>query len=155
LTLKRCNMNVHPVRTEADYDAALEEVEELWGSKVGTSEADRLDVLLVLIDDYESKHHAIGPPDPVEAIKFRMEQMNLTRKDLEPLIGPRGRVAEVLNRRRPLSLAMIRSLHHKLHIPLESLIANSALAPNKRTQRTRQSVTRFAKRKTRATSPSR
>lgn len=154
--LKRCNMNVHPIRTEADYDAALGEVEKLWGSKVGTADGDRLDVLLVLVDDYESKHHPIDPPDPVDAIKFRMEQMNLTRKDLEPLIGPRGRVAEVLNRRRPLSLSMIRSLHHKLHIPLESLIANSgALAANKRMQRTRQSVTRFAKRKTRATSPRR
>jgi HTH-type transcriptional regulator/antitoxin HigA len=116
--LKRCNMNVHPIRTEADYDTALNEVEELWGSKAGTPDGERLDVLLVLIDDYESKHHAIDPPDPVEAIRFRMEQMNLTRKDLEPLIGPRGRVAEVLNRRRPLSLAMIRSLHQKLHIPL-------------------------------------
>ena len=153
--LKRCNMNVHPIRTEADYDAALDEVEELWGSKAGTPHGDRLDVLLVLIDDYESKHHPIDPPDPVDAIRFRMEQMNLTRKDLEPLIGPRGRVAEVLNRRRPLSLAMIRSLHQKLHIPLESLIANSALAANKRMQRTRQSVTRFAKRKTRAALPRR
>ena len=125
----------------ADYDAALGEVEKLWGSKVGTADGDRLDVLLVLIDDYESKHHPIDPPDAVDAIKFRMEQMNLTRKDLEPLIGPRGRVAEVLNRRRPLSLSMIRSLHHKLHIPLESLIATSgALAANKRMQRMRQSV---------------
>jgi hypothetical protein len=91
----------------------------------------------------------------VDAIKFRMEQMNLTRKDLEPLIGPRGRVAGVLKRRRPLSLAMIRSLHNKLHIPRESRIANRALTANKRMQRTRQSVTRFAKRKTRATLPRR
>ena len=153
--LKRCNMNIHPIRTEADYDAALDEVEKLWGSKAGTADGDRLDVLLVLVDDYESKHHSIDPPDPVDAIKFRMEQMNLTRKDLEPLIGPRGRVAEVLNRRRPLSLAMIRSLHHELHIPLESLIANSAAPANKSMQRRRPSVTRYAKRKTRATSPRR
>ena len=128
LTLKRCNMNVHPIRTEADHEAALAEVEALWGSKAGTPDGDRLDVLLVLIDDYESKHHSIDPPDPVDAIKFRMEQMNLTRKDLELLIGPRGRVAEVLNRRRPLSLAMIRRLHHRLHIPLESLIADRTRA---------------------------
>jgi len=148
---KRCNMNVHPIRTETDYDAALVEVDNLWGAKASTPDGDRLDVLLVLIEDYESKHHPINPPDPIDAIKFRMEQMNLTRKDLEPLIGPRGRVAEVLNRRRPLSLAMIRSLHHKLHIPLESLIAKSALAANKRTRLTRQGVTRFAKRRTRAT----
>ncbi len=118
-------MNVQPIRSEADYDAALSKVERLWGSKAGTPQGDRLDVLLILIHDYESKHHAIDPPDPVDAIKFRMEQMNLTRKDLEPLIGPRGRVAEVLNRRRPLSLTMIRNLHHELHIPLESLIADS------------------------------
>lgn len=130
--LKRCNMNVRPIRTESDYDAALAEVEKLWGSKGGTRDGDRLDVLLVLIDDYESRNHPVDPPDPVDAIKFRMEQMNLTRKDLESLIGSRGRIAEVLNRRRPLSLAMIRSLHHKLHIPLESLIADSALMADKR-----------------------
>jgi HTH-type transcriptional regulator/antitoxin HigA len=148
-------MNIHPIRTEADYDAALSEVERLWGSKAETAEGDRLDVLLILIENYESKHHPIDPPDPVDAIKFRMEQMNLTRKDLEPLIGPRGRVTEILNRRRPLSLAMIRSLHHKLCIPLESLIASSEVMANKRMQRTRQSVTHSAKRKMRATSPRR
>jgi HTH-type transcriptional regulator/antitoxin HigA len=145
-------MKIHPIRTETDYDAALSEVERLWGSKSGTPKGDRLDVLLVLIENYESKHHPIDPPDPVDAIKFRMEQMNLTRKELEPLIGSRGRVAEVLNRRRPLSLAMIRNLHNELDIPLESLIASSELVANKRMQRTRQSVTPFAKGKGRATS---
>jgi HTH-type transcriptional regulator/antitoxin HigA len=153
--LKRRNMNIHPIRIEADYDAALGEVEDLWGAKARTPEGDRLDVLLVLVHDYESKHHPVDPPDPVDAIRFRVEQMNLTRKDLEPLLGPRGRVAEVLNRRRPLSLAMIRNLHQKLRIPLESLIADGALAANKRKQRTRQSVTRLAKRQMRATSPRR
>ena len=142
-------MNIHPIRTKADYDTALGEVEQLWGSKAGTPEGDRLDVLLVLVHDYESKHHPIDPPDPVDAIKFRMEQQNLTRKDLERVIGPRGRVAEVLNRRRPLSLAMIRSLHRELHIPLESLIASSRLPADKRRQRERQSGARLAKRKTR------
>lgn len=115
-------MNIRPIRTEADYDQALAEVDRLWGAKQGTPNGDRLDVLLVLVEDYEAKHHPIDPPDPVEAIKFRMEQMNLTRKDLEPLLGPRGRVAEVINRRRPLSLSMIRKLHHSLNIPLESLV---------------------------------
>ena len=133
---KRCNMNIHPIRTEADYDAALSEIERLWGSKPRTPNGDRLDVLLILVESYEAKSHPIDPPDPVEAIKFRMEQMNLTRKDLEPLIGPRGRVAEVINRRRPLSLAMIRSLHKRLHIPLESLVQSTALVANKRFQRT-------------------
>lgn len=129
-------MNIHPIRNETDYDTALTEIERLWGSKPRSADGDRLDVLLVLVEAYEAKNHPIAPPDPVDAIKFRMEQMNLTRKDLEPLIGPRGRVAEVINRRRPLSLAMIRSLHNKLRIPLESLVQASESAASKRLQRT-------------------
>jgi len=129
-------MNIHPIRNEADYDAALAESERLWGSKPRSPDGDRLDVLLVLVESYEAKNHPIDPPDPVDAIKFRMEQMKLTRKDLEPLIGPRGRVAEVINRRRPLSLAMIRNLHGKLHIPLESRIQTSESAADKRARRT-------------------
>ena len=119
-------MKIQPIRTEADYDKALANIERLWGAKQGTPNGDRLDVLLVLVEDYESKHHPIDPPDPIEAIKFRMEQMNLSRKDLEPMIGSRGRVTEVINRKRPLSLAMIRKLHEGLRIPLESLIQDSA-----------------------------
>ena len=115
-------MEIHPVKTEADYESALEEIDRLWGSPEGSADGDRLDVLLVLVESYESKHHAIDLPDPIEAIKFRMEQMNLTRKDLEALIGSRGRVSEVLNRKRSLSLPMIRRLHSSLHIPLESLV---------------------------------
>ena len=115
-------MNIHPIKTESNYEATLAEVERLWGAIEGTEEGDTLDILLVLIEDYENKHHPIGPPDPIEAIKFRMEQMNLSRKELESIIGSRGRVSEVLNRRRGLSLNMIRSLHSNLHIPLESLI---------------------------------
>jgi len=115
-------MNIHPIKSENDYEEALAEVEKLWGSEEGTEAGDKLDILLVLVEDYEDKHHAIDPPDPVEAIKFRMEQMNLSRKDLEKMIGSRGRVSEILNHRRGLSLNMIRSLHSNLHIPLESLI---------------------------------
>lgn len=115
-------MEIHPVKTESDYEAALVEIDQLWGSPEGTVEGDRLDVFLILVESYESKHHPVDPPDPIEAIKFRMEQMNLTRKDIEPLIGSRGRVSEVFNRRRSLSLPMIRRLHNTLHIPLESLI---------------------------------
>jgi HTH-type transcriptional regulator/antitoxin HigA len=118
-------MEIRPVKTEADYSAALAEIDRLWGTPEGTPDGDRLDVLLVLVESYESKHHAIDPPDPIEAIKFRMEQMNLTRKDLEPLIGSRGRVSEVFNRRRSLSLPMIRKLHNSLRIPLESLVHES------------------------------
>jgi HTH-type transcriptional regulator/antitoxin HigA len=111
---------------EPCYDKALATVDHLWGAKPGTPNGDRLDVLLALIEHYEAKHHPIDPPDPIEAIKFRMEQMGLTRKDLEPMIGPRNRVAEVINRRRSLSLAMIRNLHTQLNIPLESLIRAAA-----------------------------
>lgn len=118
-------MEIYPVKTETDYEAALEEIDRLWGSPEGTEDGDRLDILLVLVESYESKHHPIDPPDPIEAIKFRMEQMNLTRKDLESLIGSRGRVSEVFNRQRSLSLPMIRRLHSQLHIPLESLVRES------------------------------
>lgn len=114
-----------PIRTEADYDRALEEVERLWGAKSGTPDGDRLDVLATLIEVYEAKHHPIDPPDPIEAIKFRMEQQGLVRKDLEPMIGPRNRVADVLNRKRGLSIEMIRQLHEKLGISAEVLIRPS------------------------------
>jgi len=125
-------MKIQPIRNESDYDNAVATIARLWGAKPDTPNGDRLDVLMVLVEAYEAKHHPIDPPDPVEAIKFRMEQMNLTRKDLEPLIGPRGRVTEVINRRRPLSLTMIRKLHECLHIPLESLMRKSAPARSNR-----------------------
>ena len=120
-------MNIHPIKTESDYDSALDEVERLWGAPEDTPEGDYLDVLLVLVENYESKHYPIGPPDPVEAIKFRMEQMNITRKDLAQIIGSRGRVSEIFSRKRALTLPMIRRLHHTLHIPLESLVYESRL----------------------------
>lgn len=111
-----------PIRTDADHEAALAEVERLWGSRAGTPEGDRLDVLATLIDAYEAKHHPIDPPDPIEAIRFRMEQQGLTRKDLEPIFGSRSRTSEVLNRKRGLSIEMIRQLHARLGIPAEVLI---------------------------------
>jgi HTH-type transcriptional regulator/antitoxin HigA len=120
-------MDIRPLKTEADYDQALAEIERLWGAPEGSADGDHLDVLLVLVEAYEAKHHPIAPPDPVEAIKFRMEQMGLTRKDLEPLLGPRNRVSEILNRRRALSLNMIRKLHSQWFIPLESLIKETPL----------------------------
>jgi HTH-type transcriptional regulator/antitoxin HigA len=118
---------VKPIRSEADYEKALAEVERLWGARSGTPEGDRLDVLATLIDAYESAHHPIDPPDPIEAIKFRMEQQGLTRKDLEGILGTRTRVAEVLNRRRGLSINMIRRLHDKLGISAEVLIRPSRI----------------------------
>src|SRR5580698_8906277 len=114
-----------PIRTKADYDKALSEVERLWGAKSGTPAGDRLDVLATLIDAYEAEHYPMDPPDPVEAIKFRMEQLGLSRKDLEPFIGTRTRVAEVLNRKRSLSIGMIRRLHKHLGISADVLIQPS------------------------------
>lgn len=110
-----------PIRNESDHEAALAEIERLWGAKSGTPKGDRLDVLATL-DAYEAAHVLFDRPDPIDAIKFRMEQMGLTRKDLEPLIGSRARVAEVLNRRRSLSIDMIRRLNDRLGIPTEILI---------------------------------
>ncbi len=114
--------DVKPIRSEADYEAAMGEVETLWGAANGTPKGDRLDVLATLIDAYEAKHDPMDPPDPVEAIKFRMEQMGMTRKDLEGVIGTRTRIAEVLNRKRGLSIGMIRRLHERLGISAEVLI---------------------------------
>ena len=113
---------VKPIRTLKDHEAALAEVEALWGSAGGTPEGDRLDVFATLIDAYESQHFSMDPPDPIEAIIFRMEQQGLSRKDLEGIIGTRARIAEVLDRKRGLSIAMIRRLHNKLGIPAEILI---------------------------------
>lgn len=119
--------DVKPIRSEADYEVALAEVERLWGAKTGTAKGDRLDVLATLIDVYESEHFPMDPPDPIEAIKFRMEQQNLTRKDLEGIVGSRTRIAEVLNRRRGLSIGMIRRLHEKLGISTDILIRPSRI----------------------------
>jgi HTH-type transcriptional regulator/antitoxin HigA len=111
-----------PIRTKADHKKALAELEQLWGAKSGTPKGDRLDVLATLIDAFEARHYPMDPPDPIEAIQFRMEQQGLTRKDLEPLIGTRARVAEVMNRKRSLSIDMIRRLHAKLGISADVLI---------------------------------
>src|SRR5258705_12684512 len=116
---------VKRIRTKRDYEAALKGVERLWGSKVGTRDGDRLDVLATLIDAYEAEHYPMDPPDPIEAIKFRMEQQGLTRRDLEQIIGTRTRIAEVLGRKRGLSIAMIRRLHERLGISADVLIRPS------------------------------
>ncbi|MEW6114850.1 MAG: transcriptional regulator [Thermodesulfobacteriota bacterium] len=120
-------MDIKPIRTEEDYNSTLARIEEIWDAKPGTPESDELDVLAVLVEAYEDEHHPIDPPDPIEAIRFRMDQMGLTRKDLEPLIGSRGRVAEVLNKKRGLSIGMIRNLTESLGIPAEVLIARTRM----------------------------
>ena len=116
---------IKPIRTKRDYEAALKEIDRLWGEKAGTPEGDRLDVLATLVDAYEAEHYPMDPPDPIEAIKFRMEQQGLTRTDLEEIIGTRTRIAEVLNRKRGLSITMIRRLHERLGISAEVLIRPS------------------------------
>ena len=120
-------MDIKPIKTKADYKAALKAVEALMGAKARTPEGDRLDVLVTLIEAYERQHFPMDLPDAVEAIKFRMEQQGLTAKDLEPLIGRSNRVYEVLSRKRGLTLAMIRKLHLGLGIPAESLLRQSGV----------------------------
>jgi HTH-type transcriptional regulator / antitoxin HigA len=115
-------MNIKPIRTEADYTAALEEIDRLMYAKPGSPEGDRLDVLMTLVEAWEEKHHRIEDPDPIEAILHGMEALGLARKDLEPMIGTRARVSEVLSRKRPLTINMIRNLNEKLQIPAEVLI---------------------------------
>jgi HTH-type transcriptional regulator/antitoxin HigA len=119
-------MTIAPIKTARDYERALGRIEQLMEAKPGTKAGDELDVLTTLIEAYEAKHHAVYPPDPIEAIKFRMDQLGITRKDLEAVLGGRGRVSEILTKKRALSLEMIRRLHRKLHIPLESLIGTAA-----------------------------
>ena len=115
-------MEIKPIKTKADYRAALKKIEALMSARAGSPEGERLDVMVTLVEAYEKKHYPLDLPDPVEAIKFRMEQMALAPKDLVPAIGQINRVYEVLNRKRPLTLQMIRRLHRKLGIPAESLI---------------------------------
>jgi HTH-type transcriptional regulator/antitoxin HigA len=114
--------SLKPIRSKDDHRRALGEIARLWGARSGTPIGDRLDILATLVDAYETRHYPIDSPDPVEAIRFRMEQQGLTRKDLEPMIGTRTRVAEILNRKRNLSISMIRRLHEVLGIPAEILI---------------------------------
>lgn len=115
-------MFIKPIRTEADHEMALARIEELWGSEPGTPEADEFDVLTVLVCDYEDKHWPILPPDPVEAIKFHMEQNGLRQKDLANVLGSESRASEILNHQRSLSMENIRAIYKAWRIPLESLL---------------------------------
>lgn len=115
-------MKLKPIRNDRDLHRALKRIDELWGAKSGTPRGDELDILMLLVEKYEDEHFEIPASDPVEAIKFLMEQNDLSRKDLEPYIGTSGRVSEVLSKKRNLTLAMIKKLHEGLKIPYESLI---------------------------------
>jgi len=143
-------MDIRPIKTETDYQAALKDVENLFDAAPNTPEGDRLEVLATLVEAYEEQYYPIPLPDPVEAILYYMESRGLTRRDLEPFIGNRARVSEILNRKRPLSLRMIQQLHTGLGIPAEVLLQPSriergkvrrpqrrTLQPNKRLHPTR------------------
>lgn len=119
-------MDIRPIKTEQDYEQALERIAVLMDAHPNTEAGDELDVLTTLVEAYEAQHFPIEPADPVDAILFRIEQQGLERKDLEPFLGSRHRVSEVLNRRRRLSIEMIRRLHTGLKIPLENLIGGQA-----------------------------
>jgi HTH-type transcriptional regulator / antitoxin HigA len=119
-------MNIKPIRTKRDYEASLKAIEKLMGAKRGSAEGDRLDVLVTLVEAYEAKHFPLDLPDPVAAIRFVMEQRDLTVKDLIPFIGQPNRVYEVLSGKRPLTMAMAWRLHRGLGIPAESLIRQAA-----------------------------
>jgi len=115
-------MNLKPIKTKKDYQQALERLETIFDAKNGTSEGDELEILGILIDQYENEHFPVGLPDPIEAIKFRMEQLGYTQSDLAKVIGLKSRASEILNKKRKLSLEMIRQLHDKLNIPVDVLI---------------------------------
>ncbi len=116
-------MNIRPIKTEQDYNFALGRIEELWGAKKDTPEGDELDLLVTLVESYEIKHYPIAPPDPVDAIKFRMEQMGMTSADMVKYLGSQSRVSEILNRKRGLTLGMVKALYKGLKIPAEILLA--------------------------------
>ena len=115
-------MKILPIRNEKDYQKALDRLEDIFDAKKGTEEGDELEILSILIDRYENENFPIGMPDPIEAIKFRMEQMGMNQKDLAEVVGFKSRVSEILNKKRKLTLNMIRKLNTNLHIPTEVLI---------------------------------
>jgi HTH-type transcriptional regulator/antitoxin HigA len=117
-------MNVKVIKTEADYQQALNRLELIFDAPIDSPEGDEAEILSILIEKYEDEHYPIGPPDPIEAIKFRMEQMDMKKSDLAKIIGYKSRVSEILSKKRKLTLQMIRKLHDKLKIPYETLIAD-------------------------------
>ena len=120
-------MEIRPIHNKKEYKAALIEIEQLWTAPAKSAKADRLDVLALLVEHYEKTHFPIADPDPIEFIEHVMESRGLSRKDLEPIIGPRGRVADILNRTRPLTLEMIRRLVSQLNLPAEVLVKPYAM----------------------------
>lgn len=123
-------MNIALLHSEADYQAALQRIRSLWNAKANTPEGDELEILSMVVSKYEEEHYPIEEPDPIEYIKIRMEELGLIQEDLVPYMGNKGNVSKVLNRKRALSLEMIRKLHQGLHFPLEVLIAEPSPSPS-------------------------
>lgn len=121
-------MNIKPIKSHQDYQKALKQLEDIFDAPEGSPESDEANILAMMIDEYEKENHPVDTPDPIEAIRIRMEEMNLKQKDLIPEIGGRGRVSEVLNRKRPLTVGMIRRLSEKLDLPADILIQDYTLA---------------------------
>ncbi len=115
-------MDIRPIKTEQDYNTAISRIDELWGAKKDTPEGDEFDLMVTLVESYEMKHYPIAPPDPIDAIKFRMEQMGMTNSDMVQYLGSQSRVSEILNKRRKLTLSMIKSLYKGLKIPADILL---------------------------------
>jgi HTH-type transcriptional regulator / antitoxin HigA len=125
-------MEIKPIRTEKEYEAALARIEEIFDAEPDTPEGDELEILSSLVETYERRHYPIGMPDPIEAIKIRMDDLGLNRKDLEDAIGSKGRISEILNRKRPLTLPMVQRLSEKLGLPTEVLAQPYPLAKTAR-----------------------
>lgn len=121
-------MDIRPIRNDADHARALAQMEELWGAPEGSAEAELLDVLVTLVNAFEAEHQGIESPDPIEAIRFRMEQIGMSRKELAPMLGGRARVSEILNRKRPLTLSMIRRLRSGLGLSADVLVGGEEQA---------------------------
>ena len=118
-------MEIKPIKTEADYNASINRIEKLWGAEKDTTEGDELDLLCTLVESYEMHHYPIAPPDPIDAIQFRMEQMGMTKSDLAKYLGAQSRVSEVINRKRNLTLKMVKSLYNEMKIPAEILLSDT------------------------------
>ncbi len=125
-------MNIKPIKTNADYNSALARIDFLWDAEPNTKKGDELSILAILVESYEAEKYKILPPDPVEAIRFRMDQLGLKKTDLAKFLGGRNRSTEILNRKRSLSVRMMRALHHKLKIPAASLLAEKPISTKKR-----------------------
>jgi HTH-type transcriptional regulator/antitoxin HigA len=117
-------MEIKPIKTENDYNNSIKRIEALWGAKKDSIEGDELDLLCTLVESYEMHHYPIAPPDPIDAIQFRMEQMGMTKTDMAKYLGAQSRVSEVLSRKRQLTLKMVKSLYNDLKIPADILLSN-------------------------------